>query len=253
MPPRRRGRFKLQQVTQQPDMPAQEAVSQDEDIVPPSQPQHELTITAEIHSEPYHQPESPQSLEDIHDTLTIPDPPKSSKSSCEKQSSSCVDIVQSQSQSQSQPSQSLLKNVDTIEKRKFGREPRYIFSDNEEQDIVQWLQENPILYNKKLREFSTGGPKKKQLWETKAAELGCTATQLFRWWESMRTMYGKLSKTQSGQAAPNLTERQKWIVDTFVFMRPHIVRVPSRSSKVCFICIIINYISKFLIKELIPS
>jgi hypothetical protein len=118
-----------------------------------------------------------------------------------------------------------------VKKRKL-KEPKFVFTDEQEQSIVEWLQEHQILYNKKLREFSTGGAKKQKLWDDKAAELGCTTGQLMRYWESMRTIFGKLTKQKSGQATPQHTERQQWILQAFNFIRPHIVRVPSRSTKV---------------------
>ena len=48
----------------------------------------------------------------------------------------------------------------------------------------------------------------------------------------MRTRYAKLVQTRSGQGTKELSQRDQWIVDTFSFLRPHIVRCPTRTSKV---------------------
>ena len=52
------------------------------------------------------------------------------------------------------------------------------------------------------------------------------------WIKNMRTRYAKLIQTKSGQGARELTARDQWIVETFGFLRPHIVRCPTRTSKV---------------------
>lgn len=54
---------------------------------------------------------------------------------------------------------------------------------------------------------------------------------LQKWLENMRTRYSKLISTKSGQEAKQLTERDKWIKQTFS-LRSHIVRCPTRASKV---------------------
>lgn len=54
---------------------------------------------------------------------------------------------------------------------------------------------------------------------------------LQKWLENMRTRYSKLISTKSGQEAKQITERDKWIKQTFSFLRPHIVRCPTRARK----------------------
>lgn len=50
----------------------------------------------------------------------------------------------------------------------------------------------------------------------------------------MRTRFARITSTRSGQGSvlDELTERDRWIFNSFQFLRPHIVRVPSRQSKV---------------------
>ena len=44
------------------------------------------------------------------------------------------------------------------------------------------------------------------------------------WFQSQRTIYGKLIKqTKSGQAAVKLTFRQQWVLQNFGFLRHHLV------------------------------
>ena len=44
------------------------------------------------------------------------------------------------------------------------------------------------------------------------------------WMKSMRTMYGKekKSKGKRGAAPPILTSQQRWVLDTFAFLHPHL-------------------------------
>ena len=43
------------------------------------------------------------------------------------------------------------------------------------------------------------------------------------WYNSNRTMYGRLKKKTSGQAAKKLTARQQWNQDNFSFLQSHLV------------------------------
>ena len=54
---------------------------------------------------------------------------------------------------------------------------------------------------------------------------GFDAAMLAGWMKSMRTMYSKKEKKakgKSGAAPPVLNSRQRWVVDTFKFLRPHL-------------------------------
>lgn len=221
--PARRRKFKLPLLDQKTP---QDGVGTtcDTPTTPPVEEEHTKVVTvAEIHNVNEDEPDTRDKFAgqaaDSEFLATVPDDLPSVAVTTNDNTGTLTDKVD-------------LLESDTGKKRKVTKEARFIFSDDQEEDIVNWLRENPILYNKKLREYSTGGTRKQKLWEDKAADLGCSTTQLYRWWESMRTMYGKLTKSQSGQGTPNFTERQEWIIKTFNFIKPHIVRVPSRSSKV---------------------
>lgn len=60
----------------------------------------------------------------------------------------------------------------------------------------------------------------------------------------MRTRFGRLCATRSGQEAvlDDMTERDRWIYTSFQFLRPHIVRCPSRQSKVKVIFGVLSYL-----------
>ena len=63
-------------------------------------------------------------------------------------------------------------------------------------------------------------------------DLPFLGTTLEAWIKNMRTRFAKLIQTRSGQGARDLTQRDAWIKETFSFLRPHIVRVATRTSKV---------------------
>ena len=94
---------------------------------------------------------------------------------------------------------------------------------------------------------------KKLLWDNKAAELqvkypcvdsGRTLREV--WYMGLRTRYGRLTDTRSGQAAVTTetakTKRDKWILEHFPFLKGHISRQDSvgRDSEVCTIFICLN-------------
>lgn len=69
------------------------------------------------------------------------------------------------------------------------------------------------------------------------------------WYKSMRTMYGKLSQHKSGDGCRELTERDKWVKESFSFLSRHIVRVVSRQA-VSVSIVIIKKKTEFYLKYL---
>ena len=103
-----------------------------------------------------------------------------------------------------------------------------VLSEGEEQTMVEWLEANPILYNKKLKTYKDTA-KKEALWREKALEMQKEEALLKTWYTSLRTRYGRLRKFCSGQEPPEMTERDLWIIRSFEFLKPHIVEVPKRT------------------------
>jgi len=100
----------------------------------------------------------------------------------------------------------------------------------QEQDVADWVGENTILYDKSLRDYKDT-TKRDKLWADKAAELGVLRDELYAWYLSMRTRYGKLYEGgASGSAARDYTEREKWIREAFGYLGKHIVRNKPKSS-----------------------
>lgn len=96
-------------------------------------------------------------------------------------------------------------------------------SPEEEQDMVEWLESNPILYNRKLSSYKET-VKKEKLWSDKAVEMGKTVDVIKIWYASLRSRYEKLKKKRSGSGDMELTERDEWVVRNFEFRkRPQLV------------------------------
>jgi hypothetical protein len=100
----------------------------------------------------------------------------------------------------------------------------------EEMKVVDFLIANPLIYDKTQREYKSNLAKQLK-WESLAKDLGYEAYQLIRWYESMRTQYGRLTaegkKLKSGDTTKKetLTFRQKWCKDNLGFLDAHIRRV----------------------------
>lgn len=108
-----------------------------------------------------------------------------------------------------------------ITKKKTSKD-RLRLTDEEEEDLVNWYRDNPILYDKTCREYRNT-EKKNAIHAEKAATMGKTAYDLQTWRNSMRTQYGKLTKPgPSGTEKKNLTVREKWIVKCFSFLKNHV-------------------------------
>ena len=54
--------------------------------------------------------------------------------------------------------------------------------------------------------------------------------QLKNWWTCMRTRYGKLTKLPSGSGTPELTDRETWILSTFAYLKPYMIRRKGRNN-----------------------
>ena len=96
---------------------------------------------------------------------------------------------------------------------------------------MEWYKELELFYNKRLNAYRDK-QRKVQLWEDQAQKMGKSVDILEHWIVNVRTRYAKLIDEKTGIPTQDMTERDQWIHDTFTFLRPHIVRCPTRTSKV---------------------
>ena len=113
-------------------------------------------------------------------------------------------------------------------------------SPDEEQAMIDWLQDHPILYNKKLGTYKDT-VRKEALWAEKAVALKKPIQVLKTWYTSLRTRFGRLKKKKSGDGDPEMTEREEWILRHFEFLRPYMYEVKKRTA------VSVSY--KFLINQ----
>lgn len=103
-------------------------------------------------------------------------------------------------------------------------------SPEDEMKVIDFLIANPFIYDKSLREYKVTASKTAK-WEQLAKDLGVDHFGLIKWYESMRTMYGRITsegkKGKSGESKKKetLTYRQKWCKDNLGFLDPHIKRI----------------------------
>jgi hypothetical protein len=102
-------------------------------------------------------------------------------------------------------------------------------TDAEEDQMVEWLKEHTLLYNKKSSHFKNTA-KKTALWDELGARMGHDADLLNVWYRSMRTRFGRLAKTKSGDGAVDLTDRDAWIFRNFDFLRPYIYEIRRQAT-----------------------
>ena len=101
-------------------------------------------------------------------------------------------------------------------------------TDEEEAEVVEWLRENEFIYNKKKKAYKDTH-KKISRWQELAEKMGKDVEMLMVWYNSLRTRYGRLLKTKSGQGVAERTERDEWIMQNFNFLQNHIYQSQSRS------------------------
>ena len=109
-----------------------------------------------------------------------------------------------------------------------------VLDEEVERQLGDWLEfEVTFIYDKKDQRH-TNKDLVNATWDSKAKSLTppLTMEELKKLFDSIRTRYGKLSAGgKSGQGAPQFTDREKWILNTFSFLRPHIVC--QRKTRTC--------------------
>ena len=114
-----------------------------------------------------------------------------------------------------------------------GSQSKKTLTDEQEEEMVEWIVNTPMLYDKKLTDYRDKA-KRIKAWNDQAVHLGVTPDELTTWYRNMRTVFGKLrekaKKPKSGDGASALTERQTWVMKSFNFLVPHIVRHPGRAG-----------------------
>lgn len=100
---------------------------------------------------------------------------------------------------------------------------------DQEEDMASWLEENELLYNKKLNVYKDF-KKKDALWDAKAASMGKDVQILKTWYRSIRTRFTRLVHRKSGDGASELTERDQWILTNFAWLRVHVVEVQKKTT-----------------------
>ena len=96
------------------------------------------------------------------------------------------------------------------------------FTDQQEADAIEFFMNTPIIYDKKLKDYKNKH-KKDTAWAEGAKTIGVTEAELMLWYRNMRTRLGRLvkDKLKSGSGAEDLTDRDKWILDRFAFLRTY--------------------------------
>ncbi|XP_045128320.1 uncharacterized protein LOC123514505 [Portunus trituberculatus] len=88
---------------------------------------------------------------------------------------------------------------------------------DKEEVLAVFIRENPILWNIKRSDYRRRD-KKSKLWQDQADIMGIPSEHLKGWFRSVRDQHTRLHK-KSGDDLPSLTEREKWIIKTFAFLR----------------------------------
>ena len=87
---------------------------------------------------------------------------------------------------------------------------------------MDFLHDNEILYNKHLKDCKDRS-KREAVWDKFCEENNLEKDACQKWFQSQRTLFGKVTHMKSVLGGPQLTERQKWTRDNFHFLMDHIV------------------------------
>ena len=121
--------------------------------------------------------------------------------------------------------------MDTSKRKKRKPKEHSNLSNAQEEDMFEWLQENPVLYSRGMTGYKDVQARNK-LWADKAAEMG-KAVNLVKdiWYKSVRSRMGRLLKQRSGDPQFDVeacSDRDKYLMEKMAFMIPHIHEVRKR-------------------------
>lgn len=83
-------------------------------------------------------------------------------------------------------------------------------SATEELTMVDFIQQNPCLYDKSKRDW-LNKTVRDELWRTQVEVMQRTREELTLWYDSIRTRLSRLRKTKSGQGAVRITDRDQYV------------------------------------------
>ncbi|KAJ3597124.1 hypothetical protein NHX12_003524 [Muraenolepis orangiensis] len=84
--------------------------------------------------------------------------------------------------------------------------------------MCDFLRENAMLWDIKKTDYRKVD-KKKRLWEDQAKAMGKTGKHLRGWFKSLRDTHTRLDKKKGGYVAPELTEREQWVMTNVGFLK----------------------------------
>ena len=147
-------------------------------------------------------------LGDVLERSRSPTPPR--ERSRESSVSSCVSVAVSAS--------SRLADDKGKKKKKRAKKSPCNLSIADEELMLEFIRDNPVLWNIKMTDYRRKD-KKDKIWEDQAQLMEKTADTLKGWFRSLRDSHTRLDKKKSGDGTPDLTEREEWILSKFVFLK----------------------------------
>ena len=108
----------------------------------------------------------------------------------------------------------------------------YDFTEDQVQQLVEFVKANPAIYDKRNKEYSNNA-NKTDLWRECAAQFpGCEWLQCRKYFEKKRTAFGKIEakEQKSGAAKKPRTRREDEIMSTWYFLGGHIAHAHTQSS-----------------------
>ena len=124
-------------------------------------------------------------------------------------------------------------SAETDSSQKRRKKKTTTFTEEEKEEIIDFLIANPSLYSKRLAGFKLVD-QKDELWERHAQKMETTVPDLRTWYNSMRTMLGRLKKRakksgEGGEVVTDMNATEQWVWSKFAFLRPHIETVEARN------------------------
>ncbi|KAG0729851.1 hypothetical protein GWK47_029491 [Chionoecetes opilio] len=83
--------------------------------------------------------------------------------------------------------------------------------------LLEFIVENPMLWDKRLNDYRNLS-KKAKVWEEQATQMGKDVKHLQGWYTSLRDSHTRMHKKKSSDGAREWTERDQWIKENFGFL-----------------------------------
>ncbi|KAL8602103.1 hypothetical protein ACOMHN_007373 [Nucella lapillus] len=144
-------------------------------------------------------------------------------------------LVSEPEQPQRHPAGGDLADITAAARKKRKNKPYYYttLTEVQNEEVIDWLKDNPSIYAKRLSYYKDS-QKKEKIWEDKAADMGLEVADLKTFYKSNHTKMTRVKRTvgklgDGAETVEDMSATDNWVWEKFSFIKDHIETVERRN------------------------